>query len=72
MDLLKLVAANRQAAGLTRPSATPSKASAPALTPGTRAYRKYIIAERPGKKAVKEHLEAVIQLAVESSSDEDE
>lgn len=70
MDLIKLVAANRLAVGLVRQSAAPSgKPASP--TPGTRAYRKYIVDERPGKKAVKAHLEAIVQRATESSSEEE-
>lgn len=39
-------------------------------TPGSRAMRKFIIEEKPGKKVVREHLEAMIAAECESS-DED-
>jgi len=34
--------------------------------------RKFIIAEKPGKKVVKEHLEAIIAQECESSSEEED
>lgn len=36
-------------------------------TPGSRAMRKFIIEEKPGKKVVREHLEAMIAAECESS-----
>lgn len=76
MDLLRGMIANRQAAG-TAPAPAPrprngrkqTKADrAKENTPGSRAMRQFIITEKPGKKVVKEHLEAFLE---ESSSDEE-
>lgn len=80
MDLLKAMAANRAAAGgvpdpepRRSDGKKPSKAErAKDIPPGTRQMRKFIVAETPGKKIVKEHLEAMIARACESSSEEDE
>jgi len=79
MDLLKMMIANRQAAGVTaaqdpKPRKQnarkgPTKAErAKENVPGSRQMRKFICDEKPGKKVVKEHLEAFL---VESSSDEE-
>lgn len=78
MDLLKSMIANRQSMGVTALSdpkprranaRKPSKADrAKENMPGSRAMRKFICEEKPGKKVVKEHLEAFL---VESSSDEE-
>ena len=86
MDLLKTMVSNRQSQGLVsaskkeevviaRPvmsSLTPMLSSmAQYKAPGSRAMRRYIIEETPGKKVVKEHLEAIITAECESSSDEE-
>jgi hypothetical protein len=79
MDLLKSMIANRQAMGVTPASDPkprkqnarkgPTKAErAKENMPGSKAMRKFICEEKPGKKVVKEHLEAFL---VESSSDEE-
>ena len=79
MDLLKTMIANRQAMGVTalsdpkprrqKPRKGPTKAErAKENMPGSRQMRKFICEEKPGKKVVKEHLEAFL---VESSSDEE-
>jgi hypothetical protein len=78
MDLLKSMIANRQTMSVTalndpkprkRNGRKPSKADrAKENTPGSRSMRKFICEEKPGKKVVKEHLEAFL---VESSSDEE-
>ena len=78
MDLLKSMIANRQAAGVPpapppRPRGSarkgPTKAErAKENAPGSRQMRKFICEEKPGKKIVKEHLEAMME---ESSSDEE-
>jgi hypothetical protein len=78
MDLLKSMIANRQATGVTshqdpkprkQNARKPSKADrAKENMPGSRAMRKFICEEKPGKKVVKEHLEAFL---VESDSDEE-
>jgi hypothetical protein len=78
MDLLKTVIANRQSAGVAPapvpPRRTgrkpPTKAErAKENTPGSKSMRQFIIAEKPGKKVVREHLEAIIARECESSSD---
>lgn len=80
MDLLRAMKANREAAG-TLSDPAPVRESgkkqtktdrAKEIPPGTRAMRKFIIAETPGKKVVKEHLEALIAQACESSSEDEE
>jgi hypothetical protein len=38
--------------------------------PGSRAMRKFICEEKPSKKVVKEHLEAIVATACESSDDD--
>jgi hypothetical protein len=49
----------------------PSKAErAKEQTPGTRTMRTFIIEEKPSKKVVKDHLEAIIDQECASSSDE--
>ena len=79
MDLLKSMIANRQMAtkppndpeprrrGGKKPSKTERAKEVPA---GTRAMRTFICTEKPPKKVVKEHLEAIILAECESSSDE--
>ena len=75
MDLLKSMIANRQSAGAAlhdpKPRAQtarkPSKAErAKENAPGSRQMRAFICEEKPGKKVVKEHLEAML---VESDSE---
>ena len=79
MDLLKMMVANRQqmnVAMLGDPKPRkqngrkgPTKTErARENAPGSRQMRKFIIDEKPGKKVVKEHLEALME---DSSSDED-
>ena len=77
MDLLKTMIANRQQMGVVsdpKPRKQnarkgPTKAErAKENMPGSKAMRKFICEEKPGKKVVKEHLEAFL---VESSSDEE-
>lgn len=70
--------ANRHAAGVVPNDPKPRKASsgrkpskadrAKENAPGSRQMRKFICEEKPGKKIVKEHLEAMLE---ESSSDEE-
>lgn len=77
MDLLKNMIANRKVAPPTDPKPAPrgrkpTKADrAREQTPGTRTMRTFIIDEKPGKKVVKEHLEAIVAKECESSSEED-
>lgn len=78
MDLLKSMIANRQTAKVIsdptprrrasgkKPSKTERAKDIPA---GTRAMRGFICEEKPPKKVVKEHLEAIIAKECESSSD---
>lgn len=80
MDLLKAMIANRQTAkvvsdptprrrkGEKKPSKTERAKDVP---PGTKAMRSFIIEEKPPKKVVKDHLEAMIALECESSSEDE-
>ena len=79
MDLLKSMIANR-ASGPIAPVPQPRSRSgrksatkaerAKAIGAGSRAMRAFIIEEKPGKKVVKEHLEAIIAVECASSDDE--
>lgn len=75
MDLLKNMSANRQVAGLTlqmeKASIEKKEKGKTEAAAGSKAMRKHIIDKKPGKKVVKEHLEAIISQECESSSDED-
>ena len=79
MDLLKSMIANRAnmvAVHDPKPRSQSgrkvSKAErAKALGAGSRSMRVFIIEEKPGKKVVKEHLEAIIAAECASSSDEE-
>lgn len=81
MDLLKAMLANRAAApsmvhdpkpAPKRKGRKPTKTDrAKEQTPGSRAMRTFIIEEKPSKKIVKDHLEAIIARECESSSEED-
>jgi hypothetical protein len=74
--------ANRQQMGVTaasdpkprkqNPRKGPTKAErAKENTPGSKAMRAFIIEEKPTKKIVKEHFEAIIAAECETSSDEE-
>ena len=78
MDLLKQMIANRAKMAEVHDPKPRSQSGrkiskterAKSIGAGSRAMRSFIIEEKPGKKVVKEHLEAII--AVEcASSDED-
>jgi hypothetical protein len=79
MDLLKSMIANRQAQGVvadpkprSQKDRKPTKTErAGENTPGSRAMRKFIIEEKPSKKVVREHLEAIIARETESSSEDE-
>ena len=80
MDLLKTMIANRaQMPTVSDPKPRKSKGrkeptkteKAKEQTPGSKAMRKFICEEKPPKKIVKEHLEAIIAAECASSSDED-
>ena len=84
MDLLKTMVANRQSMGLnSKKEEKIEKPMVPMVSnlissnlaqfkaPGSKAMRKHIIEETPGKKVVKEHLEAIINAECESSSEEE-
>lgn len=80
MDLLKMMRANRQTQAVVDPKPRPrsdgrkkpSKADrAKEQVAGTKSMRQFIIDEKPSKKVVKEHLEAIIAIDCESSSDEE-
>ena len=83
MDLLRMIQQNRAAqvevkkapveerSKMKKIKGTPSGLAQPAEdVPGTKSYRRMIIEEKPSKKKVKEHLEAMIAYECESS-DED-
>jgi len=83
MDLLRMLQANRQAQAEVKKApveerpkmrkirGTPSGLVQPTEdVPGTKSYRHKIIEDKPSKKKVKEHLEALIAFECESS-DED-
>lgn len=78
MDLLRTMLANRKQMSSIddpKPRRTAAKKETKAdrakeNAPGSRAMRKFIVDEKPGKKVVKEHLEAIIAAECESS-DED-
>jgi hypothetical protein len=83
MDLLRMIAANRQAQvevkkapveerpKMNKVRGTPTSLPKPVEdVPGTKSYRRMIIEEKPSKKKVKEHLEAMIAYECESSDDE--
>lgn len=83
MDLLRQIQQNRAAQvqvqkapveerpKMSRIKGTPSGLPKPAEdVPGTKAYRAMIIEDKPSKKKVKEHIEALIAFELESS-DED-
>lgn len=71
--------ANRQARPPVDPKPTrarngrrPTKADrAKEQTPGSRTMRAFIIEEKPAKKCVKDHLDAIIDKECETSSEED-
>jgi len=75
MDLLRNMSANRQVQGLTlqmeKVSIEKKGREKTEGVPGSKAMRYYIIEKKPGKKVVKEHLEAIISQECESSSDSD-
>lgn len=83
MDLLRMIHQNRQAQAqvqkapveerpkMKKVRGTPSSLPQPTEdVPGTKSYRRKIIEDKPSKKKVKEHLEALIAFECESS-DED-
>jgi hypothetical protein len=78
MDLLRSMLANRATAvsvkdPVPKPRGRgrkPSKAErAKEQTPGTRSMRTFIIEEKPSKKVVKDHLEAIVDQECVSSSE---
>ena len=74
MDLLKAMRANREASGLTQQvekMAVTKSSNKSEIAPGTKTMRKHIIDEKPGKKVVKTHIEAIIAHECESSSEEE-
>lgn len=82
MDLLKSMLANRNQAVTLSPTPKPRSGRTGRRTPtkterarencpGSRAMRKFILEEKPGKKVVREHLEAIIAAECASSSEED-
>lgn len=81
MDLLRQMAANRAAMRLEseplpKPSGTTKSERTAMYKPGTKAMRKHIIEEKPAKRHVMSHFEAIVEKEVEktmepSSSDEE-
>lgn len=82
MDLLRAMAANRQAAGMTLvdPKPAPKKgekresksARAKRIEKGSRQMRHFIIEEKPSKKVVREHFLSLVEReCVSSESEED-
>lgn len=74
MDLLRQVAMNRAAKGvpeppLPKPQGTTKKERTMKYKPGSKLMRSHIIEEKPSKKAVKEHLEALIDREVSKTLD---
>jgi hypothetical protein len=74
------MASNRQATGVVDAPAPPRNSRRKPLTkterakentPGSRSMRKFIIDEKPSKKIVREHFDAMIDIACASSSDEE-
>jgi hypothetical protein len=79
MDLLKSMLANRASAPVIhdpkptrkRDGRKPTKTDrAKEQTPGSRAMRTFILEEKPSKKVVKDHLEAIVQTECESSEED--
>jgi hypothetical protein len=70
MDLLRALAANR----LQGPIVPKPMAAGPVLpgvaSPGSRAYRALIIADKLSKRKVKAHLQAILDAACESDDEE--
>jgi hypothetical protein len=78
MDLIRKIEANRQAKGLLPDMMTkqsgkkPSKAErAKQYESGSRGMRSFIINDKPNKKIVVKHFEALIAQECQSSSDEE-
>lgn len=79
MDLLKMMIANRKAQGLVvDPQPRRDDGKKPTKTekakerePGTKAMRIFIIEEKPGKKVVREHFKALVEMECASESDDD-
>lgn len=74
MDLLRTMAGNRQANGLMVEQKNEAKhkiTEKSEIMPGTKAMRRHIIEEKPSKKVVKAHIEAIIAHECETSSDEE-
>ena len=80
MDLLKTMMANRQQYGVVSDPKPRSRSGrkgptkterAKANAPGSKAMRKFIADEKPSKKLVKEHLEAMIEAECASSSEDE-
>lgn len=82
MDLLKMMAANRQAAGATvvDPKPAPKKGEkaetkaqrAKRIASGTREMRHFIIDEKPSKKVVRDHFLTLVEQECVSSDSEEE
>ena len=77
MDLLKTMLANRSQMTVHDPAPrrkggrkTTKADRAKAQSPGSRAMRSFIIDEKPGKKIVRDHLEAIIAEECASSDEE--
>lgn len=80
MDLLRTMLANREAKGVVvdpQPAAAKGR-KAPTKTekakerePGSKSMRIFIIEEKPGKKVVREHFKALVEMECVSDSDDE-
>ena len=79
MDLLRMMAANRLAKGLViDPQPRRDDGKKPTKTekakekePGSKSMRIFIIEEKPGKKVVREHFKALVEMECVSESDDE-
>jgi hypothetical protein len=78
MDLLRNMIANRHLAAIPPVDPKPARRNGKKPTktdrakehvPGSRTMRTFIIEEKPAKKIVKDHLEAIVERECQSSSD---
>lgn len=74
MDLIRMAQAKRLTMNMpTEPVSSGKGTKATQATPpkGTKAFRNFIIAEKPSKKIVMEHFEALIEIECDASSGEE-
>jgi hypothetical protein len=70
MDLIRMAQAKRLAMNIPPSSSAGKGSKTTQATPpkGTKAFRNFIIAEKPSKKIVMEHFEALIETECDASS----